>query len=230
MSDSRFLTVDNGRSSHRRNRSTTSREIIDYVRAQVFDGTLAAGERINQDALAEEFGVSRLPVREALIALEGEGMVRSELHRGVYVIPIRRVDIEDHYTVYGYIQGLAASRAVDVLTSAQLAELDDLNAAQAKQADLEVVRDLDWQFHSMINRAGGSTKLLSILRHMGRSIPRYLYAMPPTESAQAIVEHNAIVQALRAKDSAAAASRLSAHTVREGMFLAQMLEDKGVLS
>jgi DNA-binding GntR family transcriptional regulator len=214
----------------RRVRSTTSREIVDFIRAQIFTGQLRAGERINQDALALEFGVSRLPVREALITLEGEGMVRSELHRGAYVIPITRDDIEDHYMVYGYIQGLAASRAAPALTEEHFTQLSRLNDELSRNPDPEQVSDLDWQFHSVINRVGGSTRLLSVLRQLGRSLPQSLYAMPPKVSALAIVEHDGILEALRARDPRAAAERVSAHTTREGGYLAQLLEENGVLS
>jgi DNA-binding GntR family transcriptional regulator len=211
-------------------RTTTSREVIDYIRAQIFTGQLAAGARINQDKLAEDFGVSRLPVREALITLESEGLVRSELHRGVYIIPITRADIEDHYTVYGYIQGLAARRATPLLTEENLARLEAVNEELSSAKDPEVLRDLDWQFHSIINRAGGSNRLLRILRQLGRALPQSLYAVPPAASERAIVEHRAIISALREKDAKSAADQVVAHTNREGVFLAKLLEDEGVLT
>lgn len=214
----------------RRNRSTTSREIVDYVRAQIFNGVIGAGERINQDQIADEFGVSRLPVREALIALESEGMVRSELHRGVYAIPISRADIEDHYTIYGHIQGLAASRAAQKLTDQDHEHLAELNSTLAGTSTDAERSDLDWQFHSKINRTGGSTRLLSILRQLGRSLPQSLYAMPPTASALAVVEHNAILESLKSQDSETTAKLVAAHTMREGAYLAKMLANAGVLS
>lgn len=216
--------------ARRRNRAKAGRDLMDFIRMQIYTGQLQAGERINQDALAEEFGVSRLPVREALIALESEGLVRSEMHRGVYVIPIQAEDIQDHYMVYGYIQGVAATRAAAILTEDAIEQLRQINSALAAATDPAVIRDLDWQFHSQINRAGGSRRLLSVLRQLGRALPPSLYAMPPTASAMAVVEHEALLTALSVGDSEAAGAKASEHTLREGAYLNQLLESDGVLS
>ena len=210
-------------------RTSTSREIVDYVRAQIFAGEMRAGERINQDGLAEEFGVSRLPVREALITLESEGFVRSELHRGAYVIPITRADIEDHYEVYGYIQGIAAGRAAKIVSAHDLELLDEVNSKLASATDPQDLRDLDWQFHSIINRIGGSNGQLRILRQLGRALPQSLYAVPPAASELAAVEHSNIIAALRKGAQKEAAAAVTAHTAREGAYLVQLLDDSGVL-
>ena len=90
-------------------RGSMSVEVADHIRSMIFDGRLRAGQRVPQDAIAAELGVSRLPVREALITLEADGLVAAEPHRGVFVVPIRAEDIEDHYRLYGMAQGLAGS-------------------------------------------------------------------------------------------------------------------------
>ena len=214
----------------RRNRATASRDLMDSIRMQIYTGQLHAGERIKQDALAEAFGVSRLPVREALIALESEGLVRSEMHRGVYVIPIQREDIHDHYLIYGYIQGVAATRAATKLKSEEIEDLRRINAELSAATDPGVIRDLDWQFHSQINRAGGSRRLLYVLRQLGRALPPSLYAVPPTASALAVVEHDALLSAISDGDASYAGELASQHTLREGAYLNELLEGAGVLT
>ena len=153
--------------------------MADHIRSAIFSGTLKAGQRVPQDAIATELGVSRLPVREALIALEADGLVTSEPHRGVFVVPIRREDIEDHYRVYGMVQGLATGRAVQRITEPVLDRLQGLHEQMCASDDPDLLHDLNWEFHSLINRTGGSRRVLSVLRQLAHNLPREVYELPP---------------------------------------------------
>jgi DNA-binding GntR family transcriptional regulator len=211
-------------------RAATGQQVADYIRELIFSGQLRARQRIGQDQIANDMGVSRLPVREALIALESDGLVSSEPHRGVYIIPLYQTDIEDHYAIYARIQGLAARQATPAITAGDLDELESLNAQIAAAADSQERRDLDWRFHSLINHVGGSRRLLSVLRQMGRSLPQHLYGVPPSMSARAVVQHAALIDALKAGDADAADEQCVVHTTSEGKYLAAMLLEQGVLT
>ncbi|MBP0656595.1 GntR family transcriptional regulator, partial [Mycobacterium tuberculosis] len=78
------------------------------IRSLVFAGELRPGSKVDQDALAEKLGMSKLPVREALIALAGEGIIETIPRRGAFVADLAREDIRDHYWMLGVISGLAA--------------------------------------------------------------------------------------------------------------------------
>src|SRR5690606_32848719 len=105
---------------------------------------------------------------------------------------------------YGRIQGLAARKAATTLTAADIDRLAELNARLDAAVDERERRDLDWEFHSAINRSGGSARLLNILRRMNRSLPAQLYGIPPSLSASSARQHILILEALRAGDAEAA--------------------------
>ena len=93
-------------------RRSSAEHAARYIRRLIFDGALGPGERVPQDEVARVLGISRIPVREALIALEREGRVTIELHRGAFVSTISPVIVRDHYDLYGTICGFAARRAL----------------------------------------------------------------------------------------------------------------------
>jgi DNA-binding GntR family transcriptional regulator len=91
-------------------RLTTSQQVAHAIRRMIFDGTLRTGDRLRQEELAAALGVSRIPVREAVIALDREGWVRMESHRGAYVNGLDADSVRDHYELLGRVYGFVAAR------------------------------------------------------------------------------------------------------------------------
>jgi DNA-binding GntR family transcriptional regulator len=83
-----------------------------YIRRLIFEGRLRPGERIPQEQIAQALGVSRIPVREALIALEREGWVTIEMHRGAFVNALDEQAARDTYELFGLVYGFAVRRAI----------------------------------------------------------------------------------------------------------------------
>src|SRR6478609_11377442 len=94
-----------------------------YLREQILTGQLPPGTKIDQDEISEALGISRLPVREALIELAQESLIEAVPRRGAFVARLERADIVDHYRIFGLIAGLAGSRAATSLTHEELAHL-----------------------------------------------------------------------------------------------------------
>src|SRR5271170_7001855 len=93
-------------------RTPSGEHIASHVRSLIFEGELRPGMRVPQDAIAQDLGVSRIPVREALIVLEREGWVTNEMHRGAFISALDEQAVHDHYELYGLICGFAANRAL----------------------------------------------------------------------------------------------------------------------
>ena len=218
------------RSQPRLHRRSVSVEVAEHIRSHIFNGTLKAGQRVPQDAIAAELGVSRIPVREALIILESDGLVASEPHRGTFVVPIRSEDIEDHYRIYGMAQGLAARGAARRITEPVLARLDELHEQMSANQDIDLVHDLNWEFHSLINRTGASRRTLSVLRHLSHNLPREVYSLPEAASPQANRGHARIIAALRAGDADEADLANRDHVQQEGDQVVASLKRSGVLA
>jgi DNA-binding GntR family transcriptional regulator len=214
----------------RSKRRSMSDDVFDYIRSQIFDGTLKPNQRVPQEAVAAALGVSRVPVREALIALEQHGLVASEPHRGTYVVPIRAVDIDDHYRMYGMIQGLAASRSVYSVTEPVLDRLAELHGQMCASEDADLLWDLNHDFHSLINHTGGSSRVRAVLRHLSHNFPRELYALSPGSSPEADAGHAKILEALRDRDGAAADAAMREHVRLEGENIIAALRRAGILT
>src|SRR5690348_2242004 len=108
-----------------------------YLREQILTGRLTPGTRVDQDEISEALGMSRLPVREALIELAHESLIDAVPRRGAFVAPLERTDILDHYRIFGLIAGLAASRAASALTDAQLVQLRGIHESFVASVDPE---------------------------------------------------------------------------------------------
>lgn len=195
--------------------ASTSERVADEIREQIFSGGLARGAKVPQDAIAEQLGVSRLPVREALIALEADGLVYTEQHRGTYVADFTPDDLRDHYTICGLVHGLAASRAAVTMTEADLAQLRDLNQSMSTETDASRLYELHWRFHQLINRVGGTRRLRSILQQLSHNLPRSLFTGISPRDVDAEAAHSELIAALADQDPARAAELTSRHLAVE---------------
>ena len=93
-------------------RTPSGEHIASHIRRLIFEGELRPGTRVPQDTIASDLGVSRIPVREALIVLEREGWVTNEMHRGAFINALDEQSVHDHYELFGLIFGFAAKRAL----------------------------------------------------------------------------------------------------------------------
>lgn len=220
--------VSNGRHADPINRPNLSVAAAEHIRELIFDGSLRGGDRVPQDAVAEDLRVSRLPVREALITLQADGLVDTEPHRGAYVVPITREDIADHYAMYGSIQGMAAARAAARVDETVLARLERLIDEIGNNPDAPGTLKSHWEFHSIINHLGGSRRLMAVLRQMSHNLPRSIYEVPSPSSPASDASHRRIVAALRNGDANGVAEECIRHLVAEGALVIEELQRRGL--
>ena len=171
--------------------------------------------------------MSRLPVREALIALESDGMVATEPHRGTFVSRITTEDLLDHYYICGVVHGLAGSRAAEVISEEQVSELTDLNEQMASEEG-DKAYELHFAFHQRINRIGGSRRLRAVLHQLSHQLPHSLFTSVAPSDIDAESVHHEILAALRARDGATVAELCRAHLAREGQLVVARLEARGL--
>lgn len=189
--------------------------VASYVRKGVFAGTLKAGQRIDQDELAATLGVSKVPVREALIWLEAEGLVINAFRRGTFVAPLSAQDVVNHFHMTGLIAGFAASRATERLTEEDLAELERILRDMRYEREPATLQMLNDQFHRIINNAGCTGRIRSVLGLLADGIPSRFYEFAVGWSNTANDAHLQILEALKAKDADRVGELMSEH-VRSG--------------
>ncbi|MCP2294480.1 transcriptional regulator, GntR family [Nocardia amikacinitolerans] len=199
---------------------------VQEIRRRIFAGELRPGDKIDQDEIADSLGISKLPVREALIALELESIVDMPPRRGAFVAPMTRDDVRDHYWLLGVVSGLAAARAAARIPESSLDALGRIldRMATVSSRDRET---LNFEFHRMINRASGSRRLLTELKVLGSAGPHGFYETHDDWSDTADRDHREILAALRDRDVATTRAVTEEHFLHGGDRAVHMLESRG---
>ena len=173
-------------------------------------GALGPGERVNESRLAAELGLSRTPLREALLQLEGEGWVRAEPNRGFVVRELSAEEARELYPVLWTLEGLAV-RESGGLAATLAGEMRRLNARLARAARQPVrALALDRRWHETLLSLCPNRRLLALVRAERRLVERYerLYMSRPELVPRSVAQHEAVIAALEAGDFDAAAARL----------------------
>lgn len=206
--------------------------VANHLRHLIFSGRLRGGDKINQDGMAGELGISKIPVREALLLLEAQGLVVNIPRRGAYVQELTDQDILDHYRAFGLLSGMATERA-----AAQLSQPDrDALHRNVQQFEtttsVAALESLNLEFHRTILRAGRSNLLSSMLVSLGRTLPgEIFYGREHGEWAQsASKDHREILEALELRDGNAAADAMTRHLVHGGEHAVARLRELGALA
>ena len=194
------------------------------LRDRILTGALPVGSRIDLDAITEEFATSRTPVREALLELSFEGLVQVAPRSGITVIGISSDDVRDSFVLLGVLTGQAAAWAAERATSAELVRLRELADAVAGHAGDAAIGDANWKFHQAIHRAAHSPRLLTQIKQAVRVVPWNFLRLFPEHEKHSLHEHDALLDALAARDQPAARAIAERHVLDAGHFLADWLE------
>jgi DNA-binding GntR family transcriptional regulator len=230
--------------------ATEHAALVDQLAAdlqqRVLSGAIPSGTWLRQSALAEEYGVSRTPVREALRKLQAGGLVDVRPNRGALVRGLSAREIRDAYQVRAELEALAAELAA---TRIQHDQLDRLHDAQEQFRDclartVEARENGDdggqrqsvvWgrandQFHQVIQQAAGNDVLAATLAHLHRSFPRDLSKIVLAESTPLlranVLEHEEIIAALEQRDSDGARGLMRRHVRHAGELVTLRFEQR----
>jgi DNA-binding GntR family transcriptional regulator len=199
--------------------------LIETVRERIINGELAAGSRIDQDALAAEFGVSRMPVREALRQLDAEGFVTLVPHRGAVVSQLGSAEVEEIYEMRAVLEGLACRLALPNMSEADLDAVNTALEAMSKTTDIREWTTLNAQFHAGLFTPCHREHLLKVIERLRRQSEPYvrMYVHLLRGEIQADREHHAIYDAVVAKDGEEVERLVRAHLVGTGQGVARYL-------
>ncbi len=190
----------------------TYQAIRDAILSRVF----APGSKLTVDVVAKRLGVSRTPVKEALVRLEREGLVRMVPRHGAFVATLAPEEVLEIYDLREVLEGLAARKAAQRVTRQHLARLATLlrkTEAHAAAGDLTLYSDVDLLFHQTIREASGSPRLIDTLENL-RGQVRLLMSTSivlPGRLEKSVQEHRRIYEALKRRDPEAAEEAARAH-------------------
>jgi DNA-binding GntR family transcriptional regulator len=193
------------------------------LRDRILTGRFAPGARLDLDEITREFGISRTPVREALLELSYEGLVTVTPRSGITVIGITPDDAVDNFAVLATLAGKAAEWATARMTVEQKAELHHLADAIGGADDVVAANR---RFHRAVNLASGSPRLLTYLRQATRVVPESYFELFPEQEQVAKREHAALLEAIDQGDATAARTIAEAHVLDAGAALGDWLRTR----
>jgi DNA-binding GntR family transcriptional regulator len=203
-----------------------------HLRRMVFEGEYKPGDRVRQDEIAAELGVSRIPVREAIIALDREGWVTVEPHRGAFVRGIDADYVRDHYELYGLVFGLMASRVAErsdeagrerVLVAAKA-------VASADAGDPGAFNDMNRAFLRTLEEVAAAPRLTSMARVMTSIVPGNFFRQVPGAIDSQRKGVAAAARAIRNGDADKAAAEFRTLLRGQGEAVVELLEARGIFS
>jgi DNA-binding GntR family transcriptional regulator len=192
--------------------------IAEMVRESIIDGKIRPGERLTEPDLASRLGVSRTPLREALLQLDSEGFVNVTPRRGAVVSELSREDAMETYLVKGALESLAARLACERITSEEMERLRDIHdrmsrLAASRSRDHRRILQLNAEFHTILSNASRNEKLIQYIRVLRSQALRYnyIYLSVLSHLSASLREHARILDAIGKRDGDAAERLVRAH-------------------
>ena len=200
-----------GTKSRQPNRSSLKEEVYEAVRRDIMDGTFPPGDLLKERELAEKYGVSKTPVREALSLLEQDELLKAIPRAGYMVTQLTLRDLQEVLQLLVTLEAMAARRAAESITNEELEELERLTST----SDPEEARLFNRQFHSVVARASGNSRLVKMIEQLLDDTDRWA-ALEIAELTPAVllVGHQAELDALRTRDPDVAEEAMREHVER----------------
>jgi DNA-binding GntR family transcriptional regulator len=188
-------------------------KVVDELRRRIIDGVYQPGDRLTEERLADDFGVSRNPVREAIRMLEAEGFLAAVPRRGAVVASMSIRDVENLFDVRASLEVLAARLAAERAGPAGTAALDRLLAAARTTRGAADLAELNTRFHATVCALSGNLLLTGLMESLHGRL-QWVYRRSAEERAPASwAEHDELAAAIRAGDADAAGAAAHAHVL-----------------
>ena len=209
----------------------TSEGVARILRAEIFSGRLKPGDPLPERSLADQLGVSRTPVREALFTLQSEGLVELTPNRGATVRTVNAHDVEQIYALRAVLEAHAAREAAEVgLNEYYVHALEDAQARLERLGTGSAAAEqalADLSFHMLISEATGSRMLHTIMGQVLAFTVSYRsnFAYPEERATRVNQQHRAILAALRDQDTDRAEKAMREHVESSSQFALEHFRD-----
>ena len=185
---------------------TLREKILENIRDAIISGALKGGSRVSEPDLAERYGISRTPIREAFRQLESEGFLTVIPRRGAVVSEFSVKDVEEFYAIKSILEGYAAHRACEKLTAKELDRLQAINDRLAELAahnDIRTFFKIHNDFHDVFIKAADNEKLRELITSLVSRFQRLrlMSISLPGRMGISVQEHEKIIEAFRLKDA-----------------------------
>jgi DNA-binding GntR family transcriptional regulator len=202
-------------------------EVAERLRQRIFAHELTPGTWIDEQKLAEQYGISRTPLREALKVLASEGLVDLRPRRGCYVTEISRQDMDDIFPLIAMLEGRCAAEAVKRAKPADISALKSIHEqleAAAREGRIDAFFESNQEFHKKIQELSGNRWLLSVIQDLRKvlKLSRLHSLSLEGRLQQSLVEHRLIMAAVQSGDAVKAEKLMHDHLLSSREALAKM--------
>jgi DNA-binding GntR family transcriptional regulator len=206
---------------------TLTTRIVAALTERIVNGSLPPGAPVRQDRVAEEFGSSHVPVREAFRLLEAEGLLVALPRKGVRVAPLNPQSVVEISLMRAALEGLALQQAMSRLTPRELAIAKKAMARGAKTRSISIWEMANHQFHMALIQPCGMPLLVAAIAELHRQSARYLFATWKHLNwrSRSDAEHVALLECVEARDAARADAILRRHIIDAGSALAVQIAE-----
>ncbi|MGX1787311.1 GntR family transcriptional regulator [Bosea sp. NPDC055332] len=207
---------------------TVAEQVAGVLREAIADGSLAAGTTLRQDDLAEQFGFSRMPVRDALRQLEAEGLVSIHPTKGAHVAAMDGVEIAEIYALRELLECEALRLSVPAIAAAKLDEADDVLRRIDAEPDVGRWGALNRAYHLALYSACGNGRLLTMIDAHHNAADRYVRILLSNFDyrSRSQAEHRDLLAACRQRDAGRAVHVLRQHLVEGSQTLVAAIEER----
>lgn len=207
---------------------TLREKILETIREAILKGNLKPGEKVAEPELAERFGISRTPIREAFRQLESEGYLTVIPRKGAVVAALSERDVQEFYAIKSILEGYAASLAAAKLTEKELERLEAVNQklrTLVQDGDVRSFYRVHNEFHEIFLKAADNIKLYELIHQLGMKFNRLRMASMSVKGRMelSVEEHEKLLNAFRRKDGDAAEAQVKKTAQMGGKVLLESL-------
>jgi len=204
----------------------TNQSIADALRVEILRGKLQGGQPLKQDEIAAQFGVSKIPVREALVQLQAERLVNFYPNRGAFVSELSAAEADEIYVMRIALEKEILARAIPHLTVSHFKQAGEILSAIDHEDNIAKWGELNWEFHATLYSPARLPRVMETLRTLHTNIARYLvlYLAGMDYQKKSQREHRALLQACRAGEVEKAIDILDGHLRSASTHLIKFLD------
>ncbi len=212
-----------------KSQQVASLNVVNALRERILEGRYSHGERIRQEDVAEDFQLSRLPVREALRVLETEGLVTIEPHKGARVATVDRFELEQIYTLRAAVEPLAIQQSIPNVDPAILSELESLASRMESSQDVEAFLQADREFHLKSYSGVQYPLITDLVQRFWNTTQHYRRRFAEVRDSEnfqsAHSDHRMLIQAMKDKNLEVASAIVKRHIEKTRDQLMVMLDE-----
>lgn len=213
-------------------RQSFASAVAERLREKIIRGELHEGEQLRQDAIASEFQVSRIPVREALRQLEAEGLIKIVANRGAVVSALSPEEIDQLFEIRAVLETHVLRQAIPNLTDDDFSKSEDIlkGYEDAVEGDYDVSSwgKWNWDFHSVLYAPANRPVLMNLLRTLNNNCDRYtrLHLLFTRDLHTSGRSHRTLLEACKTRNADAACGVLWSHIMDAGRYLKEFIRSR----